>query len=59
MQVTVTTDFALKPDCYCNESTKKIEWTNSSDRKWLMNHLHWAMNNDRFVGIRPNPTEPN
>lgn len=30
---------------------KIIDWTNSSDRKWLMNHLHWAVNNKKPVTI--------
>lgn len=39
------------------ESRKAIDWNNSSDRKWLMNHLMWAMNNGRRVTIEP--TESN
>lgn len=35
------------------ESRKQIDWNDSSDRKWLMNHLHWAMNNDRLVTLSP------
>jgi hypothetical protein len=38
--------------------SKSINWTDSSDRKWLMNHLHWAMNNDRSVLLSP-ATESN
>lgn len=34
-------------------STKAIDWTNSSDRRWLMNHLHWAMHNDNTVTLSP------
>lgn len=33
--------------------TKTIDWTNSSDRKWLMNHIHWAMNNSHSVHLAP------
>lgn len=33
-----------------NES-KRIDWNNSSDRKWLMSHMHWAMHNSREVAI--------
>jgi hypothetical protein len=32
---------------------KLIDWNDSSDRKWLMNHLHWAMNNGRQVQLAP------
>lgn len=32
---------------------KTIDWNNSSDRKWLMNHFHWAMNNQHVVLVRP------
>lgn len=37
------------------ESSKVIDWNNSSDRKWLNSHFHWAMNNGRNVTIRPAP----
>lgn len=30
---------------------KTIDWNNSSDRKWMMNHLHWAMNNAKQVRL--------
>jgi hypothetical protein len=36
---------------------KQIDWNDSSDRKWLMNHLHWAMNNERSVTLAPNVFE--
>lgn len=50
MQVLITTR--------CNkslvgDSSKVINWNNSSDRKWLMNHLHWAMHNSRLVDLSP------
>lgn len=32
---------------------KNIDWKDSSDRKWLMNHMHWAMHNNRIVTITP------
>lgn len=32
---------------------KDIDWRNSSDRKWLMNHMHWAMNNNQIVTLTP------
>ena len=35
------------------DSLKSIDWNNSSDRKWLTSHLHWAMNNSRQVTITP------
>lgn len=40
-----------------HEAVKQIDWNNSSDRKWLMNHLHWAMNNR--TGVKLWPTESN
>lgn len=36
-----------------NPSRKVITWESSSDRKWLMNHLHWAMHNSTVVHITP------
>lgn len=56
MRVTITTQPRLNyskprggrsgnPDC------KSIDWNDSSDRKWLMNHLHWAMHNGQEVRI--------
>lgn len=44
-------------DGYTPAETKSIDWTDSSDRKWLANHLHWAMNNDRAVTLIPRPGE--
>ena len=35
------------------ESNKRIDWNNSSDRKWFMNHLTWCLNNNRAVHIEP------
>lgn len=35
------------------ESSKIIDHNNSSDRKWMMNHIHWAMRNSRTVALRP------
>lgn len=35
------------------EDQKTIDWNDSSDRKWLMNHLHWAVNNKRWLQIYP------
>lgn len=31
--------------------SRKIDWNNRSDRKWLESHLHWAMNNKRHVSL--------
>jgi hypothetical protein len=36
-----------------SDSSKTIDWKNSSDRKWLMNHMHWAMHNSRLVDLSP------
>lgn len=36
-----------------NPDIKHIDWGNSSDRKWLMNHLHWAVHNGKQVRITP------
>lgn len=33
------------------ESEKLINWHNSSDRKWLTNHLHWALLNGREIRL--------
>lgn len=35
------------------ESSKVFDWNNSSDRKWFVNHLHWAMHNNRKVDMFP------
>lgn len=32
---------------------KVIRWGNSSDRKWFMSHLHWAVKNQITVTIIP------
>ena len=34
---------------------KTIRWDNSSDRKWFMNHMMWAMHNNRIVTVTPLP----
>lgn len=31
------------------DSVKSIDWNNSSDRKWLVNHMHWALNNEHSL----------
>jgi hypothetical protein len=62
MQVKITTREITKltPIVTCATATpndsKEISWANSSDRKWLTNHLHWAMNNNHLVLIQP--TQP-
>lgn len=33
---------------------KQIDWNDSGDRKWLQNHMHWAMNNEHSVSVSPN-----
>lgn len=35
------------------DSLKFINWSDSSDRKWLMNHMTWAFHNSRQVTITP------
>lgn len=37
--------------CMEIESMKVIDWLNTSDKKWLMNHMHWAVHNDRDVNV--------
>lgn len=49
-KVTVTT---APLEAGCSSESKIIDWRNSSDRKWLMNHLHWAMNNKQLVALTP------
>lgn len=34
-------------------SNKQINWGDSSDRKWLVNHMHWAMMNGHHVSVSP------
>lgn len=48
MQVTIRTE-SQKPKC--QSEIKLIDWNDSSDRKWLMNHLHWAMHNEAKVTL--------
>lgn len=35
-----------------NKSAKVINWNDSSDRKWLANHMHWAMHNGASVTVK-------
>jgi hypothetical protein len=45
------------PDASTTGGIKLINWNDSSDRKWLMNHLHWAMTNGRQVQLAPTDGE--
>lgn len=45
------TSFANQPCDPHTEAEKQIDWNNSSDRKWLMSHLHWAMLNGRGIQL--------
>lgn len=45
---TVTTNSPR--DC---DSFKNIDWHDSSDRRWLMNHLHHCMMNRKKVTLTP------
>ena len=51
MQVCITTSPDKEKVTIHQISQKLINWNNSSDRKWLMNHLHWAVNNSHQVII--------
>ena len=35
-------------------ASKVINWRDSSDRKWLQSHQHWAMLNNQVVVLKPN-----
>ena len=50
MQVSVTTIDVANPE---TAKQKQINWRDSSDRKWLTNHLHWAMHNNQEVSLAP------
>jgi hypothetical protein len=32
---------------------KVINWKYPSDRKWLTNHMHWALHNGHHVSVSP------
>ena len=51
MKVNILT-FNLK-EVDAKTQAKAINWNDSSDRKWLMNHMHWAMNNSHGVTLAP------
>lgn len=57
--ITVTIDTTQFTSRGTHNTTKKINWNDSSDRKWLMNHLHWAMTNDNSVTLTPASKESN
>lgn len=53
MKVAVITE-AREPITADNVSReKRIDWHNSSDRKWLMSHMHFCMMNNRSVTLSP------
>lgn len=58
MQVQVMTHPIDPPDA--RGSVKTINWNDSSDRRWLMNHLHHCMMNHKLVTLSPesNRTQP-
>lgn len=41
------------------EAVKMVDHSNSSDRKWLMNHIFWALRNSRQVAVMPATIESN
>lgn len=51
MKVRIVTEYLAPQRRLVSE--KSIEWHDSSDRKWLNNHLHWAMMNQRSVTLMP------
>lgn len=64
MKVTVVTNHRLDASKrlgrgYTHGDYKNIDWTNNSDRKWLMNHLTWALHNGRVVEIAGPAVESN
>jgi hypothetical protein len=55
MQVRVATHALELPYSPLVAPPKEIDWNDSSDRKWLMNHLHHCMMNAKRVVLTPNP----
>ena len=47
VKVTTTSQHGIGQD------SRFIDWKNSSDRKWLMSHMHWALNNQHSVTLTP------
>jgi len=50
MPITIVTRSLTNPDLV---TRKTINWNNSSDRIWLGNHTHWAMNNKSSITLAP------
>ena len=51
---TITAESPLTGQPYAEpftESEKLINWHDSSDRKWLTNHMHWALLNGREIRL--------
>lgn len=61
MKLQVTTYEIIRRDCagfagadaYEFEAKKVINYSNSSDRKWLSTHMHWAFHNNRRIELHP------
>jgi hypothetical protein len=55
VQILTTADSAtvdiLKTDSQIE--SKSINWCDASDRKWLANHLHWAMCSGKAIILNP------
>lgn len=56
-QITVKTeprpDHRLPRATWAVPTYKVIDWGNASDRKWLKNHMHWAMMNQTCITLVP------
>jgi hypothetical protein len=54
VQILTTADSAtvdiLKTDSKIE--LKSIDWNDASDRKWLANHLHWAMCSGKAIILK-------
>lgn len=35
------------------DDCRVIDWSNSSDRKWLTSHQTWAFHNDKYIIMAP------
>lgn len=51
MRVRILTYSVANPEA--KTQGKAIDWNDSSDRKWLQNHMHWAMHNEHGVALQP------
>lgn len=60
MQVRIVTQAQALPGSPLVAPPKEIDWNDSSDRKWLMSHLHHCMMNAKSVCLYPefNRTQP-